>query len=195
MLFPDQLRKTRYIIHLLQEYVRSGTGSENEVGTNLYGSSATLRAGRRAGAGRVGGGGETGLCRLLRIGAGRSGGGSRGRGGALGGGGAINGSSIAVLITLLLNGSDPNVVGAVVVAGQHVYIVLAQAGVVVGLTAVKLALNGGFASVQDAVCASVIGFVLRKMLCTSVPHSCSRKNSSRRWKWLTVRQQRQRKLQ
>jgi hypothetical protein len=71
------------------------------------------------------------------------------------GGGAIDGSSVAVLVTLLLDGGHADVVGAVVVAGQHVAVVLAQARVVVGLAAVDLALDGSFASVEDAGSALV----------------------------------------
>lgn len=54
------------------------------------------------------------------------------------------------MVALLLDGADAGVAGAVVIAGQEVAIVLAEARVVVGLAAVDLALDGGFAGVQDA---------------------------------------------
>lgn len=49
-----------------------------------------------------------------------------------------------------MDGADAGVTWAVVVAGQEVAIVLAEARVVVRLAAVELALDGGFAGVQDA---------------------------------------------
>lgn len=66
------------------------------------------------------------------------------------GGCAVDGGGVAVLVALLLDGSHANVVGAVVVAGQEVAIVLAEARVVVGFAAVELALDGGLARLQDA---------------------------------------------
>jgi hypothetical protein len=50
----------------------------------------------------------------------------------------------------LLDGVDARVVGAVVVAGQQVAVLLAQARVVVGGAAVDLRLFGRNASVEDA---------------------------------------------
>ena len=51
----------------------------------------------------------------------------------------------------MLDGGDADVVRAVVVASQHVPILVAQAGPVVGHAVIDLALDGGLAGLEDAV--------------------------------------------
>lgn len=58
---------------------------------------------------------------------------------------------LTLLRLLLLDGVDVRVVGAVVVAGKEVAVLLAEARVVVVGAAVDLSLFGGDTSIEDAV--------------------------------------------
>ena len=66
------------------------------------------------------------------------------------GGGAVGLGGLALLRLLLLDSVDTRVVGAVVVAGEEVAVLLAEARVVVWGAAVDLGLFGGDAGVEDA---------------------------------------------
>jgi hypothetical protein len=59
-------------------------------------------------------------------------------------------SGLAVLGLLLLDTVEAGVIGAVVVAGEEIAVLLAQAGVVVCGAVVDLRLFGANASVEDA---------------------------------------------
>ena len=65
-------------------------------------------------------------------------------------GGAVRLGGRALLGLLLLHAVDARVVGAVVVAGEEVAVLLAEAGVVIGGAAVDLGLFGRDAVVEDA---------------------------------------------
>jgi hypothetical protein len=58
---------------------------------------------------------------------------------------------LALLRLLLLDRVDVRVVGAVVVAGEEVAVLLAEARVVIVGAAIDLGLFGGNASIEDAV--------------------------------------------
>ena len=82
-------------------------------------------------------------------GRGRSGGRPRGRG-VRARGRRVSRGGDAVLFALLLDGGDAGVGGAVVVASEEVDVLGAQAGVVGGHAGVDLALDAGYAGVEDA---------------------------------------------
>lgn len=72
-------------------------------------------------------------------------------------GASIDGGCVAILLPLLLSGSDLGVIWAACVAGQHVGVCCAQARVVVSGARIDLALDSTNARVKDVLSCACAG--------------------------------------
>lgn len=148
-----------YISKSSHQQTETSSNDGQKATSNLKGGSAVVRGGRGCGSSALGGRSEASLdgCARARASLGtcrtRAAGGGGRR--AIRGGATVHRGGTAILLALLLDGADASIVGAVVVAGQEVLVIGAEAGVVCCGTSVDLGLDCCETGIENAGLMSV----------------------------------------